>query len=80
MSIKENLQSEFQELDREQIKYRDQLKDLETRREEIFRKLQADRDNPYWYEDWGCIIDELDQQIAHLKQSQILDQPFTFEE
>lgn len=44
------------------------LKDLEERREEIFKRFQADKGNPYWYEDWGCIIDDLDERIASLKK------------
>lgn len=50
------------------MKLEEQLKELQVRRDEVFNRFQNDKSNPYWYEDWGCIIDDLDKQITTLKQ------------
>lgn len=44
-----------------------QLGDLRARREEAFQNFKDDKGNPYWYEDWGSNIDDLDEQIACLQ-------------
>lgn len=46
----------------------EQLEDLQARRDEIFEKFKNDKDNPYWYEDWGSSVKSLDKQIDEIKQ------------
>lgn len=57
----------------DQEKLERQLKQLQAKRDEVFKEFQNDKSNPYWYEDWGCIIDDYDEQIASLKQKLGLD-------
>ena len=52
----------------EKMETEKRLKELQTKRDEVFKKLQNDKSNPYWYEDWGRIIDDYDKQIAALKE------------
>lgn len=58
------------------MNYSEQIAALEKEREEVFITLQGNKNNPYWYEDYGRTLDEIDDKIAYLREQQLssLDQ------